>query len=498
MVLTGQKMPWLSRFLGFAKLKRRPVWAVFRVVLHLMGLIYSVSAVMSTRTPQGAIAWAISLNTIPVVAVPAWWIFGNSTIGDYASTRMVGVAEVRPVALQKILDLGADEVVSPGPHELISTLSSLSSLPVTKGNQVKLLVDGQNTFDSAYEAIDAAKDYVLVQFYIIRNDTAGEQLKERLISKARSGVEVYLIYDDYGSIGLGGKFVKELRDAGAHVTSFMDFDKEPNRFQINFRNHRKLIIVDGKVGFVGGHNVGDEYFGKHPVLTPWRDSHLRISGPAVICLQVPFIEDWTWATGQDIEGLKWDLEDADEKAAGDALAVGVPSGPADPMETCSLFFHACIHAAKERIWIATPYFVPDQALVISLQLAAARGVDVRVLIPDTSDSKLVQLSSFSYLKEMESAGVQIWRYQSGFMHQKVLLVDDDFASIGSANLDNRSLRLNFELMVAVKDRTFAAEVEEMLQNDFSNSRLATADDLKGKSLFYRMGVRVARLLAPIQ
>jgi cardiolipin synthase len=278
----------------------------------------------------------------------------------------------------------------------------------------------------------------------------------------------------------------------------MDFDEEPNRFQLNFRNHRKSVIVDGKIAFVGGHNVGDEYMGKDPILTPWRDTHMKISGPVVTCLQVPFIEDWHWATGKSIEGLRWDLEEAAEDVAGDAMAVGIPSGPADPMETCSLFFHACISSATKRVWLATPYFVPDEALVLSLQLAAARGVEVKILIPETTDSQLIRMSSFSYLEEMEKAGIEIWRYQKGFLHQKVILVDDSFVSIGSANMDNRSLRLNFELMVGVEDEAFAGEVSKMLENDFSNSQRATPDDLKSKSLPFRLGVRIARLLAPIQ
>jgi cardiolipin synthase A/B len=495
---TSRKAPRLARLLGFARRKRRPLWTLFRLFMHVLGLVCSFQAVLSTRTSQGTIAWAISLNTIPVVAVPAWWAFGDSGLDNYAAAQLVGLAKVRPVARQMIESLQVSEVEIVEEGSLMATLAAISSLPVTSGNQVELLTDGKNTFDSIYDAIDNAKDYILVQFYIIRDDEAGGELKDHLVKKAGEGIRVYVIYDDYGSLGLEGKFTKDLRDAGAHVTSFMNFDKEPNRFQINFRNHRKLVVIDGKTAFVGGHNVGSEYLGAHPVLTPWRDSHMRISGPVVTCLQVPFMEDWHWATGETIQDLQWSLEAAAEASGGSALAVGIPSGPADPMETCSLFFHACIHAAQKRIWIATPYFVPDEALILSLQLAAARGVEIKILIPDLGDSKLIRLSSFSYLEELGKAGIEVWRYEKGFLHQKALLVDDHFASLGSANMDNRSLRLNFELMVGVQDEKFAGEVEKMLEEDFSNSRLTSGDDLDQKSLLYKLSVRVARLLAPIQ
>lgn len=490
--------PRLAKFLGFVRHKRRPIKAFLFVVLHVWGFILSLSAISTTRTPQGSVAWAISLNTIPIVAVPAYWIFGESAMEDYVATRSVGVAELRPVALKHLVGIDAVQPEAYETHPLLKTLGKISSLPVTQKNYPELLVDGENTFRSIFAAIREAKDYILVQFYIIKADKAGEDLKNLLIEKARQGVRVHVLYDDYGSLDLPESFSKDLRQVGAKVSSFMNLDDDLNRLQLNYRNHRKLVVVDGLTAFVGGHNVGDEYLGKHPTLTPWRDCHLRISGPVVSCLQVPFIEDWKWATGETIENLKWNLQSVDQKTPGNSQAVCIASGPADPIETCALYYHAAINAAQKRIWIATPYFVPDQALVTSLQLAAMRGVEVKILIPSITDSYLTERSAYSYLDELNLENIEIYRYEKGFTHQKVLLIDHDFAAIGSANFDNRSLRLNFELTVGVIDPEFQKKVAQMLETDFSHSSRFTPKDLEAKSHWFQLMVKVSRLLAPIQ
>ncbi|YCM45567.1 cardiolipin synthase [Verrucomicrobiaceae bacterium 227] len=492
------RWPRLSTFLGIVKERRRPAKALFYIALHALGLIHSISAITTTRTPQGAVAWALSLNLVPIVAVPAYWVFGGNSMEEYLETRSVGIADLRPIALEKLVNIDAVEPAEYQAHPLLATLGRISSLPVTKHNAPELLTDGKNTYESIFESIKDAKDYVLVQFYIIKSDGAGNDLKDLLVTKAQEGVDVYVLYDDYGCLDLPSSFSTDLQQAGARISSFMNMDGDPNRFQLNYRNHRKLVIVDGITAFVGGHNIGDEYLGKHPTLTPWRDCHLKIEGPVVSCLQVPFIEDWKWATGEIIDGLLWDLKEAKRETTGSSQAVCIASGPADKLETCALYYHAAIHAAQKRIWIATPYFVPDAALVTSLQLAAKRGVEIRILIPGLSDSFLTERSAYSYLEELDLEGIQIYRYQNGFTHQKVLIVDDDFSAIGSANFDNRSLRLNFELTVGVIDEAFQTEVARMLERDFGNSTLFQLQDLEDKSAWFRFTVQVSRLLAPIQ
>lgn len=450
---------------------------------------------MQTRTEQGAVAWVFALNTLPVVAVPAWFVFGSNDVEAYESAMRVGMVEVRPLA-KKLLENLTTEVASNDHSEILKRLEAIGSLPLMKGNSAMLLVDGEATYDAILDAISGADDYILIQFYIFREDGVGRKVRDALVAKAREGVDVYLLLDNLGSMGLSKGFIKSMKLEGIKVRYVMNEEGEANRFQLNFRNHRKIVVVDGKRGFLGGLNVGDEYIGKDAKLTPWRDTHMEWRGPIVKCLQVPFAEDWRWATGELLDQLDWEIRPDD--VAGEMEALCLATGPADPFETCAMGFLTLIDGANDRIWLATPYFVPDDKIVTALQLAAIRGVDVRVILPDLTDSKLVYLSSFSYFKELEDAGVEFYRYQKGFLHQKVMVIDDTLSAIGSANLDNRSFRLNFEVIGIVSDTDFNAEVSRMLEADLLNSKRTGSNALAKKPYWFRLSVRLSRMLAPIQ
>jgi cardiolipin synthase len=463
---------------------------------------------MQTRTEQGAVAWAFALNTIPVVAVPAWFVFGNNKVEVYENAKRVGMEDVRPLAKKLIKNLDratADPEedksrqtggLSVSQSEVLKRLQKIGSLPAMGGNSARLLVDGEATFEAILEAISGAEHYILVQFYIFREDGIGKRIRDSLVAKAREGIAVYLLLDNYGSFGLSDEFIESMVSEGVKVEYFMEVTGSANRFQLNFRNHRKIVVVDGKRGFLGGLNVGDDYLGKDPKLTPWRDTHMEWRGPIVKCLQVPFAEDWQWATGELLDQLDWEIRPGD--VAGEMEALCLATGPADPFETCAMGFLTLIDGARDRIWLATPYFVPDDKIVTALQLAAIRGVDVRVILPDLSDSRLVYLSSFSYLKELEDAGVKFFRFQKGFLHQKVMIVDDSLSAIGSANLDNRSFRLNFEVIGIVSDSAFNEEVSRMLEADLAQSKPTGTVALTEQSFWFRLGVRLSRMLAPIQ
>jgi cardiolipin synthase len=373
-------------------------------------------------------------------------------------------------------------------------LEQLAKMPFTSHNAARLLVNGREAFDAMFAGIESARDYVIVQFYIIRDDQIGRELKARLERKAREGVRVYVLYDEIGSYNLPKAYRRQLAEAGAVILPFRTSKGLRNRFQINFRNHRKIVVVDGETAFVGGMNVADPYLGEHPRLGKWRDTHMEVSGPVVQAIQFAFLEDWYWATG-DIPELDWTPRPAEN---GNRNALALASDPSDFMETCGLFFVQVINAARRRVWIASPYFVPDVSQMYALQLAALRGVDVRVMLPERPDHILVYLSGFSYIAEAEPAGVKFYRYEPGFMHQKVILVDDELAAVGTANFDNRSIRLNFELMVVFASREFAAAVNNMLERDLAQCRHVTADELASHGHWFRLAVRLARLTAPIQ
>ncbi len=466
------------------------------VVFHVLGFISSIHAVMSTRTSQGAIAWAIALNTAPYVAVPAYWVLGRSRFQGYVTARQEGDHETRSTTRD------AARLVDPyrvSPSEMRDAAAGgaaerLVGIPYLKGNSVELLIDGEATFADILAGIDAAQEYILFQFYIVHDDELGRDVKSRLIARAREGVRVYFLYDEVGSHDLPKRYKNELREAGVQVYDFHTQKGPRNRFQINFRNHRKIVVVDGSHAWVGGHNVGDEYLGKDPKFGHWRDTHMRIEGPAVLAAQLSFVEDWHWATGA-VPEVDWTPKPA---ADGDVPVLILPTGPADELESAALMFAHAISSARERIWIASPYFVPDEAIIAALQLAGLRGVDVRVLIPDKPDHYLVYLAAYSYFDEAGATGVQFYRYLDGFLHEKVMLIDNDVATVGTANFDNRSFRLNFEITAVVHDSAFAADVERMFEEDFSRSRKMKPGEYDEKSFLFRLGVKLARLSAPVQ
>jgi len=266
-----------------------------------------------------------------------------------------------------------------------------------------------------------------------------------------------------------------------------------NRFQLNFRNHRKLVIADGREALTGGLNVGDEYLGRSKRFGPWRDTDVRVRGPSVLAAQLAFVEDWYWAT-DEVPHLSWTPNAFDSNQRALMLA----TGPADEAERCSLAFIRAVNSARSRLWISSPYFVPDLAVLTALQLAALRGVEVRVLLPCHTDHLLPMLSSFSYYESLASSGIELWSYQPGFLHQKALLVDDQLSAIGSINVDYRSFHLNFELVVMVADKGFAGQVEAMMNEDFARSRRVDLLEYRKRQWWFKAAVRLARLLSPVQ
>jgi cardiolipin synthase len=468
--------------------------AAILVVFHVVGLVSSVDAIMNTRTEQGAIAWAVVLNTFPYLAVPAYWVLGRTKFKGYVDARQISERVGKDLFLASHELTSAYRVSDDYVDDAVLAAERLARHTILTGNSVALLVDGAATFDSILAGIDAAQAYILFQFFIVKDDEIGREVKAHLLARAAAGVRVYFLYDEVGCHALPRAYTNEMQGAGVEVFPFNTRQGPGNRFQLNFRNHRKVVVVDGHVAWVGGHNVGDEYLGRSE-LGRWRDTHVRIEGPSVLGAQLSFVEDWHWATGR-ILTLDWTPRPSPD---GQASVLIIPSGPADELETASLMFTHAINSARQRIWIASPYFVPDFAVMEALQLAGLRGVDVRILIPDRPDHYLVYLAAFSYLEDAGRTGVRFYRYTSGFLHEKAMLIDHSVAAIGTANLDNRSFRLNFEI-TAVVDRApvFLGEVERMFLDDFSDAREVPSTELSSRSPAFRVAVRLARLTSPIQ
>ena len=468
--------------------------AVAVVLFYIMAIVSALEAIINARTAQGAVAWTVSLLTLPYITVPMYLVFGRNRFDGYLEQREEMEASFAAMERETRNSLAAHVIEPEDGMPLYRALAKLARSPATHGNRLDLLINGKQTFDSIVEGMQAAENYILFQFYIIRDDDLGKRLGRVLADKARAGVRVYLIYDEIGSRTFPRtRLYKQLVMTGVEVVAFNTTQGRRNRFQLNFRNHRKIVVVDGKTAWIGGHNVGDEYLGLNKRIGDWRDTHTRLQGPAVLGAELTFATDWLWATRTSLD-IDWDFNGV---AQGDCEVMIFPSDPASEFEEAGLMYLQLIVDARQRIWIASPYFVPDRGIISALQLAALRGVDVRLIIPDEPDGPMVGMANWAFTKELLPAGVKVYRYQGGFMHQKVLLMDDDIAGIGTANFDNRSFRLNFEVTLLARNPDFTRQVSDMLEQDINRSRLVTPTELAAKPRWFPLAMGVARLFSPV-
>jgi cardiolipin synthase A/B len=465
------------------------------IAFHVAGIACALRALMLGRAPQGTVAWILSLILVPYLALPAYALFSHGKFRGYVIARRAREEELGALmrhgaeAIEKArATLDAEDSVP------LEALERLAGFPFTRGNGAKLLVDGPQAFTDMLAGVRQATKYVLVQFYVVRDDRLGAAFRRILIDRVAAGVKVYVLYDDVGSEELSSRYVEALVAGGVSVSSFNGRKSWFIRnSRINYRNHRKIVVVDGESAWVGGLNIGDEYVNLDPALSPWRDTHVHVRGPSVLCCQMSFVEDWYWATGEKPE-LLWDVVPVQDE---DRTVLAIPTGPADELETCSLAFTQMIALGRERVWIANPYFVPDPSTLSALILAAQRGADVRVLIPGRPDHYTTWLASLSFVPELVLGGVKVYLYESGILHQKVALIDDGLCTVGTANFDNRSFRINFEITLAFLDEGFAQEVAAMLERDFAGARAVSADVVHARPFPFRVAVQACRLLAPV-
>ncbi|WP_342456202.1 cardiolipin synthase [Phaeobacter gallaeciensis] len=461
-------------------------------VLLMWGLavLGALNAARTARTPQGAIGWVVFLLASPLIALPAYMIFGHHRFERYRAARQDAhraVQDMQPMAEVRGAHSPANMAVDPAPFEAVS------GLQVCTGNGFRLLIDGKAGFASMFRAIDEARDYLLIQFYIVRDDDLGRRLKRHIIAARQRGVAVWFMADRIGSHGLPTSYLAELQQAGVNLVDRGTQRGPKHRFMLNFRNHRKTVVADGRVGFTGGLNVGDEYISHTKAFGDWRDTHVELTGPVVQQLQLTYAQDWHWLTDEPIlDLLTWEPEPSPENRS----ALIVPTGPGDTTENGSMMFFSAISAARSRVWIASPYFVPDLDVVAALKHAALRGVDVRILLPGIVDHYLPWLASFAYFDDLQKVGVQVLQYSGGFMHQKTFVVDDTVAAVGTTNMDNRSFRLNFETMALFFDTGAAEAVAAMLEDDFTRAR-SLDRPLAAQHWSVRLFAPVARLLAPV-
>ncbi|MCC6623851.1 MAG: cardiolipin synthase [Deltaproteobacteria bacterium] len=461
------------------------------------------------REPQATLAWILGVVLVPFVGVLTYFFFGIRRVAQRHRQAERVAARVRDVysryrVAQKTAGIGAAGTRAPAEppmktRSLVQLASRVSEAYACAGNAVDMLVDGARTYDAIRAAISRARDHVHVEFYIIQPDESGRALRDHLVEIARAGVQVRVLCDALGSLKLPADFWEPLVAVGGQAAYFGPIRFGPflrRRDHVNFRNHRKIVVVDGRVGLTGGINIGREYLGLDPRIGAWRDTHIRIEGPAVLGLQQTFIEDWLHATGELLDHARF-FPEPPTPAPGEAMVQCVASGPDRPWAVIhQMHFLACA-ASEKRIWATSPYFVPDRVIQSALVTAALRGVDVRLLVPRRSDSRLVDWASRYYFGELLESGVRVFEYDRGFLHAKSLVVDDWVAAIGSSNMDIRSFQLNYELTAFVYDRDFAQSVARQYALDLANATELPRRWLETQSYGKRLLHAAAGLLSPL-
>ena len=476
------------------KLLATVAYVVFIVIV--IGLI-----IHDKRDPVKALAWIIVIALIPIVGVVTYIMFGR----NHRKEKIFNLKEIKDleqfenVSREQVETIANPDIVLQRNiaenRDIITLLLNNNKAPLTMRNRITVLNNGKATFASIIEALKAAKSSIHIEYYIFENDTIGQRIANILMQKARSGVEVRFIYDDVGSWGLSQKFIKRMREAGVKVRCFMPVVFPWLTSKINYRNHRKIIVVDGLVAYTGGINVADRYI-KRGRLGVWRDTHLKLEGESVWMLQTIFTTDWFFVSGKEY------LSDREKYFPKTKIMTESPvqiasSGPDSDWASIMQAFFAAITHARKHIYISTPYFLPNQAVLTALKVAALSGIDVRVMIPSRSESKVVYWATRSYISELIKAGIRVYFYRKGFNHSKVIMIDSQFSSVGTANMDMRSFEDNFEVSAIMYDRKIAAELESYFMEDLKGSIEITAELWEKRSNLHGLYESFARLFSPL-
>jgi cardiolipin synthase len=491
--------------------------------IHLwLGLFFEVVALalvpvvlLRRKEPASTIAWILTLVFLPAIGAFLFVAFGSERVRIPAKRKREhdaivraeirattpGVVRAPEESAPRLAGTGEDLTEASAPSvrerelELFRVGAHLTHGRPTTQNRVTPLFGGNDTYDALGAAIDAAKHHVHAEYYLIRNDATGDWFKERLIAAAARGVEVRLLCDGYGCFAVRSSYFRALKKAGVRLGTFLPMRSillQP----VNLRNHRKIVVIDGALAFTGGLNIGDEYRGRLAGVGEWRDIHVRIEGPAARDLQRVFYQDWFFTTGESLRGGDYFPPARDVEGSEATLAV-IPSGPDTGNEAIERIFFGAIAGARERVWMTTPYFVPDQAIVVAMELAAMRGVDVRIVLPGHSNHTVTFHAGRAFYEPLLEAGVKIYEYVPGMVHAKTMVVDRAMSLVGSANMDLRSFRLNFEVHVLAHDPPLAAQLAASFQDDLSRSRLVDLAEWRDRGTRLRVYEGAARLVSPL-
>ncbi|HPD29890.1 MAG TPA: cardiolipin synthase [Phycisphaerae bacterium] len=478
-----------------------PWWFWLLVAVHETTVVVAVVTVLRWRKePRSMLAWILAVRLLPVLGILFFLVFGEPRGGWHRlrrrrrRKRLEAALAHKWGVFQQQHPASPLSITDPVVKEFARLTKRLGGHIAAPGNAVRVFNDAEETYAAIEKAIDEAQSHVHMEYYIFQPDKTGQAIRDRLIRKAREGVRCRLLLDYIGCWNLSRRFVRPMREAGVEVAYAMPVIPWHGRWRVNYRNHRKIVVVDGRIGFTGSQNIGDEYRGRLARYGPWRDTHLMIQGPCVHHLQEVFIEDWHYTTRED---LVKDEYFPLPGPAGEHMVQLLPSGPGQPIRVMHHLLFAAVSAARSSVSVITPYFVPDAAMVLALQSACYRGVRVRLLIPTTTDHHFVLFAGRSFYPELMEAGVEIFEHDATMLHSKVMIIDRAFALVGSANMDERSFRLNFELTVMLYSPTVADDLYKDFETLTARSRRIRSRHFGKHSFAREMATGLARLASPL-
>lgn len=480
-------------FLSFSNITTAMLIANFILVI---GLVF-----VERKNPEATLAWILVMMFLPVVGIVFYLVFSQNIARMKLFRLTLDERIYQTNALHKMakaIDDGTFEYANDATKEWVELVKlnlNYGNSYLTQHNDVRILSDGVDKFENLKRDILNAREYINIEYFIIKWDEVGKELIEILTKKAEEGVTVRLLMDALGSRKITNRRVKGLREAGGHVGFFFKPKLKILAMKLNYRNHRKLVVIDDKIGYIGGFNIAREYLGRKEKFGYWRDCHLRIEGEAITDINARFLLDWRYVSNEKInikEILKREINHDGESA----IQI-VSSGPDNEKEQIKRAYMKMITSAKEHVYLQTPYFVPDASIHESLKMAALSGVDVRVMIPCKPDHIFVYWATYWYCSELLRSGVKVYIYDNGFLHAKTLSVDGKVCSIGSANFDNRSFRLNFEANAFVYDEKVAKSMDELFENDITKSHELTQELYDERSAWIKVKESISRLLSNV-
>lgn len=474
------------------------------ILFHIYLVITIILLLLDNREPSTTMAWVMVFVLVPVFGVVFYIFFGRNWRRIDRKTKLSQqllegkIAGILAPLIQRQDERAARLKQQPGlfnKQKLFHLLQSSSNSILTTSNAIEVLQNGNQKFPKLLQDLQKAQHFIHMEYFIWRTDPLTVQIQDILIEKVRQGVEVRILYDAIGSVFIDRRYVQKMRSAGVEMYPYFNFLSPFKIHTLNYRNHRKVVVVDGTIAYTGGMNIGQEYVDGGKQFKFWRDTHLRIVGETVSVLQGIFVTSWHNTTGKELFDPKYFPAAPSD---GQELPIQVStSGPDSQWPSIKHLYFTLLSSAEKSVYIQTPYFIPDPSVHTALKMAAFTGLDVRVVIAGVPDKKLPYWSAFTYFKDLLLAGVRIYHYEKGFMHAKTIMIDSEICSVGTANMDVRSFHLNYELNTLLYDSEITLNLEKDFMQDLSDCREFTLEDYKGLSELRKLRNSLARLLAPL-